>query len=215
MEMEADNSTEKLRRLVYQIHIRARNNAFAHRQAANETEKQGDLWTNINIGSTCCAGILSTLALISNQQKWDHVDIGFTILSVIASGIALFTQSILLAKKFDAKVQEHKNFQGSFNYISQRAREVERLLDLDRIHSLIDDLERDFAILKARAPEPEDKHFDQAAEIQSKRNSDRRISGALSFEDLKSKSNEPHLAPNIQTQPESKYDSSHSRNSFR
>ena len=76
------------------------------------------------------------------------------------------------------------DFQQSFQYVAQRSREIERPnFDLAKVDPLIDELERQFTLLKARATEPQDKHFAKAAELQKQIRTDPKYSGALSFED--------------------------------
>lgn len=182
MEDPSGNTIAETRRVVKEIYRRARDNAFAHRAAANEAHRSSSFWTMLNVASTVVAGLLTTLTFIAGQQKWQYFDVGFTVASVLLTGLAVGIQCFLLFKKLDAKETVHHYFQGSFQYISQRAREADRPgASLEQVHTLIDDLERDFALLKARAPEPEDRHFVIAAEIQQKRRTDEKYSGALSF----------------------------------
>lgn len=181
MERPADTTAET-RRVVKEIYRRARDNAFAHREAANEAHRLNAKWTMLNVASTVVAGLFTTMTFVAGQQKWLYFDVGFTVASVMLAGLAVGIQCFLLFKKLDAAETVHHYFQGSFQYISQRAREADRPgVTLEQVHALIDDLERDFALLKARAPEPEDRHFVIAAEIQQKRKTDDKYSGALSF----------------------------------
>lgn len=182
MENSLVDTAAETRRVVKEIYRRARDNAFAHREAANEAHRSNTLWTMLNVASTIVAGLLTTMTFIAGQQKWQYFDVGFTVASVLLSGLAVGIQGFLLFKKLDAKETVHHYFQGSFQYISQRAREADRPgASVEQVHALIDDLERDFALLKARAPEPEDRHFVIAAGIQQKRTTDKKYLGALSF----------------------------------
>lgn len=191
METSSTDSLAETRDVVKQIYRRARDNAFAHREAANEAHRSNTKWTMRNVTATVMAGLFTTMTFIAGQQNWQYFDVGFTVASVLLSGLSVGTQCFLLFKKFDAMETVHHLYQGSFQHIAQRAREADRPgVSLEQVHALIDDLERDFALLKARAPEPEDRHFVIAAEIQQKRRTDDRISEALSFPDREPKAAE-------------------------
>ena len=122
-EIETSSSA---RAFVLNIHLRARNNAFAHREAANEAKKSNDRWTYTNLVVTLMALLLTALALVASERKWVDWTVGFSIASIVSSFISSFTQSVLLYKRFDVKETSHHFLQGSFQYISQRAREIER-----------------------------------------------------------------------------------------
>lgn len=184
---EDTNPDEKFlaeaRDFVYSIHVRARNNAFAHREAANDLKRSGDRWTISNLLSTTFALLFTALALVFQEEKATALIL--TCVSITSSFLALFTQSILIYKRFDTAETLHTYFQQSFQYISQRAREIERPhFETRNISPLIDDLERDFSILKSRANEPQDVHFRRAADLQKEIRTNPKYSGALSFPDL-------------------------------
>ena len=190
-----DTATQKklddAKQFVFNIHIRARNNAFAHREAADEAKSKNDRWTLANLVATTVALLLTALALVATSEMWTGFSVVFSVLSILAAFLSLFTQSILLYKRFDVKETSHHFLQGSFQHISQRAREIERpSFNVNSVDALIDDLERDFALLKARAVEPDDKHFRAAAELQKVIRNDPAYSGALSFAGYKNKVND-------------------------
>lgn len=180
------------------IQLRAKNNALAHREAASHAKQWGDTFTVLNLIFTAGALLFTALSLATTAYQFIiplppclngfPVDVFFNILGIISAFIALFTQCILLYKHYDVTETMHLYFQNSFNYISQRSREIKRPdFDRNNIKSLVDELERHFALLKARAIEPNDKHFDRAADIQKKINSDNKYEGARTSDLYKQK----------------------------
>ena len=68
--------------------------------------------------------------------------------------------------KLDVLAARHEHLLNSYQFLAQRAREV-KWPDLppERVLALLEDLEREFAVLKATGTEPKDKHFVSAHEI--------------------------------------------------
>jgi hypothetical protein len=170
-------TSEAVRNFVGNIQLRARNNAFAHKVAAENARKWGSLVTYLNLTTTSSALFFTSLSLattkISAEIELWKANISFSdfsnIIGIASAFIALLTQCILLYKRYDTTEVMHIYFQDSFQYISQKSRKVFRpgVTD-DDIFSLVDELENQFALLKARAIEPSDKDFEKAAAIQNK-----------------------------------------------
>lgn len=151
---------------VAQIWDRARSNAFAHRYAAESYRRRATFLFVLQV-IFGILGILFVLGvyIVSSNERFaindSQIDaILLTLASVASSIISLFlgiVQNYLGYEKLD---QLHDHNQHSFLYIAQRAREV-RFPEISEERSLeiLQDLERDFQVLKARGKEPSDRHF--------------------------------------------------------
>jgi hypothetical protein len=178
MDSEESSAAAKLARLqIHQIWDRARSNAFAHRCAAERYRKRARtqfLWSLIS----GMLGILAVLlAFVATSYKFkfcggslsmiaDEMECG-TLISLILSiaSVALSSLGLLLGivqnyEQNEVNAETHNNNQHSFLYICQRAREPRWPgLSNSKTIEILNDLERDFQILKARGQEPQDIDF--------------------------------------------------------
>lgn len=189
MSNDENTKLEECKKFVGNIQLRARNNAFAHREASADARKKADFFTYLNISFTAAALLFTSLSPATKHYviflpkfMTDAplpADEFYNFLAIISAFIALVTQCVLLYKHYDTTETMHSYFQNSFQYISQRSREIHRPgYDSNNIDQLIDELERNFTLLKSRAIEPEDRHFDIAASLQDKIKSDKKYEGA-------------------------------------
>lgn len=106
----------------------------------------------------------------------------WTLLSIIFAFISLLITIISNYLRFSIKSEEHKQTQNSYIYIAQRTRESKKpTITKQELESLYEDLERDFAILKVRGIEPQDKHFNIANKLFGEISTDPVSSNAQSF----------------------------------
>lgn len=151
---------------VRQIWDRARSNAFAHRYAAENYRGRA---TALFVLQTVFGilGILLVLGvyIVSSSEKVSFVDnevdtIILTFSAVVASILSLFSSILQNYLGYEKLEQLHDHNQHSYLHIAQRAREV-RFPDIAKGRSteILQDLERDFQVLKARGKEPSDRHF--------------------------------------------------------
>ena len=189
---------EAPRAVIQNIWHRARINAFAHKFAA-ESFASSSRWTFL-LGLV--AGVLSILFVIFVYLMNNAVDaraamkltamlglnhditaLLFTLASIIMALLAIVLSVVGSTEKFDVLAAEHRFFCNSYQYIAQRAREVNwPEKPFDEVVELLKDLERDFALLKARGPEPEDKYFVKGARLFNKIHKDKETRIAQSFD---------------------------------
>lgn len=161
---------------IHQIWDRARSNAFAHRCASERYRARARtqfVWSLV-LG---LLGILSVLfAFVATSYKFTFcgpmdwfaqgMECGtvfsliLSILSVLFSSVGLGIGILQNYEQNEVKAEAHNNNQHWFLYIAQRAREPRWPgLSSARTIEILNDLERDFQILKARGQEPEDQDF--------------------------------------------------------
>ena len=166
--------TSTARTVIKSIWYRARINAFAHKVASHKNRRYA---TFLFIGEVVSAllGILFviTVGMISTadtvvfiKSHKEVLILGTTFLSVIFAVVALFLSVIANYLKFDTTAAEHKALLGLYQYIAQRAREVNWPdMPASKVLALLEDLERDFQLMKAKGTEPDDADFDAAHKI--------------------------------------------------
>ncbi len=165
---------ENARTVIRSIWYRARINAFAHKVASERNRRYATL---LFISEVVCslAGILAVISIgmLSNADtikvigaNKEIVILVTTFLSVIFTVFALFISVIANYLKFDIVAAEHKALLGVYQYIAQRAREV-NWPDMahEKVIALLEDLERDFQLRNAKGTEPEDRDFDMAHKV--------------------------------------------------
>lgn len=190
---------KKATRESYVIHCkkfqeRAKDNAFAHRFAMERATKKADVFFVLTLTSTVMALFFTTLAyLVSSAEVIKSTNLlskfltesidgtSASLISIVCSFIALFSQSFATHKKYDTQAKIHEEAQQIFNYISQRSRDVlDPSCNHEKAALIVDSIEREFSFLKSRTREPKDKDFRKAHEIQR----DRKKQGAtMSFDD--------------------------------
>lgn len=160
---------------VAQIWDRARSNAFAHRYAAESYRRRAATFFVLQVVFGI-SGVLFVLGvyIVSSSEMLVYFDreldvIILTFLSVVFSITSLFFSIIQNYLGYEKLEQLHDHNQHSFLSIAQRAREV-RFPEIGKGRSLeiLQDLERDFQILKARGKEPSNKHFQRGDELLTK-----------------------------------------------
>jgi hypothetical protein len=167
------SSSEKLTHIrdqVKQIWERARSNAFAHREAAEEyAQEAAELFVR-----QLYSGMLSVFSIIllyitlptdsggvEVPVIWTKVLSGILTLTSVGLSIYSLMEGIKQNYRGYEKLQVlHDHNQHSYLSIAQRAREVRFFgIDEDRAMSILEDLERDFQLLKVRGIEPANRHF--------------------------------------------------------
>lgn len=97
---------------------------------------------------------------------------------------------MVLNKRYSFISEQHRFIQNSYIHIAQRTRAAkDPTITQQQLSILYEDLERDFADLKSRGIEPQDKHFIEAHKIIEKRKKDGTSSKALSFDITETDSN--------------------------
>lgn len=146
------------------VWARARANAFAHRAAASRFKCLSRIlfFLQVLFGLSSLFLVIVLYAFISGEPA---VAAGKTPLFLTLSSVFYTIISILITVMqnylgFDQSARQHDHNQHSFLYLAQRSREIDSpgMLE-DDAQALIDDLERDFQILKVRGEEPSDRHF--------------------------------------------------------
>jgi hypothetical protein len=182
------------RAVIEQIWYRARINAFAHKAAAEEAATQAATYFRRELVAALLAILFIILVYLfstSSEAKKilspvvpsEAVSLTFTFLSIISTVYSLYESVMANYLKFDVRAARHEHLLNSFQFLAQRAREV-KWPDMpeDRVVALLEDLEREFALLKATGTEPGDKHFEIAHSIVRKIKGDKDIRLAQSFE---------------------------------
>jgi len=172
---------EKVQEQVEKVWKRARSNAFAHRAAAESYLKKA----NRLFRRSVISGLLSIIFVIlvyifsptsnldSTVASFLPVEYGlilsavssilpatFTIASVIASVFSLYWGISQSYYGYERLHQQHDHNQHSYLLIAQRAREVAfPEISLSRAVAILEDLERDFQVLKVRGKEPSEEHW--------------------------------------------------------
>lgn len=149
-----------VRRRVEQVWKRARVNAFAHRDAANQHKRSATRYCGAQVWCGLGAQVALISAYMANAAERDYL---YTILAVLAVLSSAFGLAFgILQNYFDHEREHvsHRHNQQSYLYIAQRAREVAWPdIDYGKAKGIMEDLERDFQVLKARGPEPENENF--------------------------------------------------------
>lgn len=200
------NKEESTRAVISQLWLRARINAFAHRSAFEYLSQKGKKYFIHEL----CAVLISLLFLILvfavgnsdfiTSKVWKSaLSLFFTIMSVTGTLYALYRNTMAIYIGFAVKAENHRNQQNRYLHLAQRAREAKWPSMPDKqITILMHDLEREFQILKAIGPEPEDIHFDKSHIIleKIKKDSDSRIAQSYDIgapEEAGQHVGEPHL----------------------
>ena len=131
------------------------------------------------------------------SQDCTFLNISFTILSIFSAFYSLFYTIFGNHKRYGFITEEHKYLMNSYQYISQRSREAKlNTKTKEELEILLDDLQRDFSLLKVRGLEPSDEHFDKAHKIVNKVKKDPISSIAQSFDIADIHSGDDHTVPN-------------------
>lgn len=151
---------------VSKVWKRARSNAFAHRAAAEFYKKKAEQFFNYQVvfGILAILFVLLVYVVTSTKSlKFDHTEVLaviLTFLSVLSSVLGLYFSIRQNYSGFERLHQNHNHNQHSYLYLAQRAREVEfPEINAVRAEAILEDLERDFQVLKARGQEPNNEHF--------------------------------------------------------
>lgn len=167
-ETTKDNSQLKaVQDTVKKIWLRARSNAFAHREAAEEYKKLSSEYFRRQVFAGIGAILLVLLAYISStfEKTWVtafQLPLIFTIGSVFSAAFSLYQTIMQNYFGYEILYKTHDLNQHSYLYLSQRAREVQWPdIGLEKAIATLEDLERDFQTLKVRGSEPSNEHFNR------------------------------------------------------
>jgi hypothetical protein len=171
------SNCDSARAVIEQIWYRARINAFAHRAAAEEASSKATRYFKRELfaalGAILCIILVYLFSTSPEAKKIlvtvvpaEALSLTFTFLSIIFTLYSLYESVVAHYMKFEVLAARHEHLLNSFQFLAQRAREV-KWPDLppERVFALLDDLEREFALLKATGSEPKDAHFDIAHSI--------------------------------------------------
>jgi len=165
-----ENIGEQLKKLIAELWERARINAFAHREAMNKSRKRESIWYIITISSSLLSILFMNLSYINNLNNSDNLPFVFLILSVIFAFVSLFATIFSNHMRYGITSEQHKFILNSYMHIAQRTRLAKKPnISTEKLLGFYDDLERDFADIKARGIEPQDKQFEKAEKIHEKR----------------------------------------------
>ncbi len=166
-DVEANKIIVSVQKKVMQIWLRARTNAFAHRVASDEYKQKAERYFRRQVISGIF-GILFVLAayissnIITQYTFLVHFQLPliFTIASVLCAAYSLFESIIQNYEGYEVLFQIHNHNQHSYLYLAQRAREIEWPdINQEKAIAILEDLERDFQVLKVRGHEPSDYQF--------------------------------------------------------
>jgi predicted membrane protein len=173
-------NSDSARAVIEQIWYRARINAFAHRAAAEEASSKATRYFKRELfaalGAILCIILVYLFSTSPEARKIlvtvvpaEALSLTFTFLSIIFTLYSLYESVVAHYMKYEVLAARHEHLLNSFQFLAQRAREV-KWPDLppERVFALLDDLEREFALLKATGSEPKDAHFDIAHSIVKK-----------------------------------------------
>ena len=156
-------SLVSVQRRVEQVWRRARVNAFAHREAANQHQRRAAEYFTRQVGCGIAALVLLISAYMANAADCGYVYTALAILAVVSSAVGLGMSILQNYYGYEREHVAHSHNQHSYLYIAQRAREVAWPdINYGKAKGIMEDLERDFQVLKARGPEPENENFDAA-----------------------------------------------------
>jgi len=161
-------------KIVENIWRRSRHNAFAHKCAAERSERCSTMLFVLEIFfslSSICFIVLTYMLLATDNTIFETVNpkqISFysTLASVICALGGMFFSVLNNYMKNDVKNAEHRSALGLYQLIAQKARVV-RWPDMpyEEMVRVLKGLEESFQLLKARGREPNDKDFDKALKI--------------------------------------------------
>ena len=157
---------KRLYELITKLWLRARINAFAHREVMNESRKKESGWYITTILSSLVSMLGITLTYITK----DSLSLFFTIISIIFAFVSLFATILSNHKRYGIISEQHEFILNSYMHIAQRTRLAkDPTISTEDLKALYEDLEKDFADIKSRGIEPQDKHFIKAHEIERER----------------------------------------------
>ena len=212
--MPSDCNAELVRvqNKVHGIWLRARSNAFAHREAADEYRLKNSNYFLYQVIFGILSIILVLLAYVSSSGEIKRLfflfeflfslfeflfslfkllfflhlpkslfylkslfsldefeaslPLIFTLFSVFTGSASLFKGIMQNHYEYGLKYMIHDHNQHSYLFIAQRAREVEWPgINTTKAIAILEDLERDFQVLKVRGPEPNDNQFRKANKL--------------------------------------------------
>jgi hypothetical protein len=155
---------------VGQIWARARSNAFAHREAAEEFAEKAHKLFKLQLWLGMLSMFSIILLYITLPTDGGGVEISRLTTRILSGGLTLTSVGFSIASLVAGILQNylgyeklqilHDHNQHSYLHIAQRAREVKFIgISEERAESILEDLERDFQLLKARGMEPANRHF--------------------------------------------------------
>lgn len=160
---------EKVQEQVEKVWKRARSNAFAHRAAAESyLGKANSLFRKSVLAGLASIIFVILVYIVSSPSiaspSWaaflSAASVIFTLASVLASVMSLYWGISQSYYGFERLHQQHDHNQHSYLLIAQRAREVAfPEISLTRAVAVLEDLERDFQVLKVRGKEPSEEHW--------------------------------------------------------
>ncbi len=158
---------------------RARTNSLAHKLAAERQEKLNTLLVVIQAFFTAVPIVAVSISL--EYVTSGHVDPSRTsaltlpfgsgygqlsLISILASGIALFVGLVNERLRFAEKAAQHRTLQANYAVIAQKARRLEASnLDVDEGRFLLRHLQELFETYKSNPVEPSDRVFRRAQMI--------------------------------------------------
>lgn len=180
-----ENTSEKaihnnIKDIIEQLWYRAKLNSLAHKVSMYYFEEKDSNYYRLSILSSLASILCIILGYIFN--KCPFLNISFTILSVFSAFYSLFYTIFGNHKRYGFITEEHKYLMNSYLYIAQRSREAKlSTKSNDELEILLDDLQRDFSLLKVRGLEPSNEHFKEAHKIYVEMKEDPISSKAQSF----------------------------------
>ena len=162
-----DTLETHLRAYISEIWSRARHNAFAHREAY-------EYYCRLNKMGLRRQAIFAILGITFTVLVYVFSDepiksTAFLIFATIMMALSPFVSFIQVINGYEQLEHEHRFKLNSFQNLAQRAREARLLTKrVEDLVGLVEDLERDFQVLKSHGAEPTDKWFDEATRIMQK-----------------------------------------------
>lgn len=200
-----------LRETITELWKRARINAFAHKFTSENFARKNRVAFILGLVSAVLSIFFVILVYLMNNptdgggaKKLIEL-LGFnqeitplvcTLSSIVMSLISIVITVIASTEKFDSYCAEHRFFCNSYQYIAQRAREVNWPdKPVSEVIELLKDLERDFQLLKARGPEPNNSNFEKANALFKKIREDKSFNAPQSFRPSKDDSQVVPMTP--------------------
>lgn len=190
--------TSAARNVIISIWHRARINAFAHKLASEIFAAKAKRMFLIGLVCAILSILFVILVYLMNNSStdgraaqkltallgFDHeiTALLFTLFSIITALASIVLTVLASTGRYDILATEHSFFNNSYQYIAQRAREVNWPNKPDvEILELLKDLERDFQILKVRGRDPDDSCYEKANELFKKIRNDKDTQATQSF----------------------------------
>ncbi|MBF0208226.1 MAG: hypothetical protein HQK53_15215 [Oligoflexia bacterium] len=160
--METVNTLQKnIKKVIEQLRLEASIHSLAHKESMYYFSKMDTNSYKHSIVSSLSSILFMLLGY--NCSSSAILMLAFTVLSIVSGLYSLYCAIMANHKRYGFLSEEHRHLMNSYLHISIKSREAELSTKSDEeILSLVNDLLRDFRLLKVRGLEPDDEYFIKA-----------------------------------------------------